>query len=101
MITTIFEDTSSSKDLKGEKKTGKSRHSNGTEKAGKEEEPAKPDEAQPVYCPCCHKRLLDIDQGSYATFAIKCPKCKTVMAVTIKNRQLRTALAYADRLHRM
>ena len=46
-----------------------------------------------VGCPCCrNKRLFDLEPESYGNIVIgiKCPICRAVVAVTIKNRELRT-----------
>ena len=33
-------------------------------------------------CPRCGRRLFDFAPGSSGTIVIKCPRCKTVVAVT-------------------
>ena len=46
-----------------------------------------------IGCPCCsNKRLFDLDPVSYGgvTIDIKCPRCKAVVAVKLKNKVIRT-----------
>lgn len=46
-----------------------------------------------VGCPCCkNKRLFDVEPGNtgVVTIGIKCPICKAVVAVTFKNKEIRT-----------
>lgn len=46
-----------------------------------------------VGCPCCkNRRLFDLDPDSSgeATIGIKCPICKAVVAVKLKDRKIRT-----------
>jgi phage FluMu protein Com len=41
-----------------------------------------------IKCPCCSHRLFDMRTDTHGTIKIKCPRCKTVMAVRMmgKNR---------------
>ena len=45
-----------------------------------------------IGCPCCsNKRLFDLDPVSYGgvTIGIKCPRCKAVVAVKVKDKHIR------------
>ena len=45
-----------------------------------------------IKCPCCGKRLLDLDPEADGSvhIGIKCCHCKNVVAITIKNRKVST-----------
>ena len=38
-----------------------------------------------VYC-ACGQRLFDMDKANEGIVSIKCPRCRAVMAVTMKHR---------------
>lgn len=38
-----------------------------------------------IKCPCCGRRLFDMRTETQGAISIKCPRCKTVMAVMMKN----------------
>lgn len=39
-----------------------------------------------IKCPCCGHRLFDMRTDTHGTIKIKCSRCKTVMAVMMKNK---------------
>ncbi len=42
-------------------------------------------------CPSCkNKRLFDISPDTVGRIEIKCPKCGNIIAITIKNKTIRT-----------
>lgn len=44
-----------------------------------------------VGCPCCkNKRLFDVNINTQGCIKIKCPVCKVVVAITLKNMKVRT-----------
>jgi uncharacterized protein YbaR (Trm112 family) len=46
-----------------------------------------------VVCPCCKKRLLDVDSNTSgdSIIKIKCGVCKCLVAVSLHNREINTA----------
>lgn len=56
-----------------------------------------------VYC-SCGQRLFDMGKMNVGTISIKCPRCRAVMAVTMKYRkyscQEKRLKAYTDALKR-
>ena len=48
-------------------------------------------EIKPIACPNCkNKRLFDATADTIGTIVIKCPVCKNIVAVSIRNRRIRT-----------
>ena len=44
-----------------------------------------------IACPCCNnKRLFDAEDTTDGIIKIKCPRCKSVIAVSIHNKKIRT-----------
>ncbi len=44
-----------------------------------------------IACPCCrNKRLFDADLNTEGTILIKCPVCKSVIAVSFHMKKIRT-----------
>lgn len=56
-----------------------------------------------VYC-ACGQRLFDMEKTNVGTISIKCPRCRAVMAVTMKYQryscQEKRLKAYTDALKR-
>lgn len=42
-----------------------------------------------VLCPCCKKRLFDASRDTSGMIAIKCPYCKSVVAIRFKNQKIK------------
>ena len=45
-----------------------------------------------IRCPVCQQRIMDINRVEYDGLVIttKCHRCRTVLAVTIKNKKVST-----------
>jgi phage FluMu protein Com len=41
-----------------------------------------------VFCPCCNKRLFDAAEGDRANIQIRCPKCKSALAMDIDDKYI-------------
>lgn len=41
-----------------------------------------------IKCPCCGHKLFDMRMDTVGAISIKCSRCKTIMAVMMKNRIL-------------
>jgi phage FluMu protein Com len=41
-----------------------------------------------IKCPCCGHRLFDLMTDTQGVIGIKCPRCKTVMAVRIMKKKI-------------
>ena len=42
-----------------------------------------------VKCPCCNKRLFDINTSVDGSISIKCTQCKTVISVSMHRNEYR------------
>ena len=47
------------------------------------------EEAVPVKCSCCKKRLFDMEKDTDGMISIKCPNCGTVIAVSMCHKKYR------------
>ena len=42
-----------------------------------------------VKCPCCNRRLFDIEKSADGVISIKCAKCNSVVAVSMHHMKYR------------